>query len=143
MTTENKPLIIETLSKLDQGLRQLQARPKTRYGKIINELLINIWEPLDEVGKALIGDLWRDVYLTIQDAIGLGFLYVVFGLIFKWITQENFTGFDQCVETWNVWEVNRYFCLVVVLLAFSSCITLFGRVLKRLLTDLIDLARKK
>ncbi|NEP53137.1 MAG: hypothetical protein F6K65_31790 [Moorea sp. SIO3C2] len=127
----------------NQRSNYLQARPKTKYGKIINELIINIWELLDELGKALIGDLWRDVYLTIQDAIGLGFLYVVFGWIFKWITQESFTGFDQCVETWNVWEVNRYFCLNVVLLAFISCITLFVRFLKRLLTNLIYLVRNK
>ncbi|NEO93356.1 MAG: hypothetical protein F6K56_25345 [Moorea sp. SIO3G5] len=143
MTTKNKPIPPKRVSKPTQGLTQLPTRPKTWLGKVINQLLINIWEPLDLIGIALIGDLWRDVYLTIQDAIGLGFLYVIFGWIFQWITQKNFTGFDQCVETWNIWEVNRYFCLVVVLLAFSSCITLCGRILKRLLTDLINLRENK
>ncbi|EGJ28619.1 MULTISPECIES: hypothetical protein [Moorena] len=139
MTTNKKTINPQKPSRKTQGVTQLSTRPKTRSGKVINELLINIWEPLDQLGKALIGDLWRDVYLTIQDAIGLGILYVIFGWIFHWITKENFTSFDQCWNTWSVWEVNRYFCLVVVLLAFSSCITLCGRILKRLLKDMINL----
>ncbi|WP_287313322.1 hypothetical protein [Moorena sp. SIO1G6] len=139
MTSEQEPIPHRPVGKPTQVPTQAPIRPKTRFGKVIYQLLINIWDPLDLVGKALIGDLWRDVYLTIQDAIGLGILYVIFGWIFQSITKENFTGFDQCVGTWNVWEVNRYFCLVVVLLAFSSCITLCGRILKRLLKDLINL----
>lgn len=139
MTTHKKTINPQKPSRKTQGLTQFPTPPKTRSGKVINELLINILDPLYQVGIVLLGDLWRDVYLTIQDAIGLGILYVIFGWIFHWITKENFTGFDQCWDTWSVWEANRYFCFVVVLLAFSSCITLCGRILKRLLKDLINL----
>ncbi|NEO20342.1 MULTISPECIES: hypothetical protein [unclassified Moorena] len=138
MTTDQEPITRKPVSKATQDPTQPPTRLVTWPGKFTNKLLINIWEPLDQIGKALIGDLWRDVYLTIQDAIGLSILYVIFGWIFQSITKENFTGFDQCVGTWNVWEVNRYFCLVVVLLAFSSCITLSGRIVKRFLKDLIN-----
>ena len=140
MTTEKEPKTRKLRYKFPQ---EQPTTPKTKSGEFTKKLLLNFWDPLDLVGKALMGELWRDVYLTIQDAISLGILFVVFGWIFQRITGENFTGFDQCMNSWNIWEVNRYFCFVVVGLAFCSCISLGGRFLIRFSKDLIAQLQSK
>lgn len=57
------------------------VQPKTRLGRRTEVILKNIWEPLDFLGKSLMGDLWRTTYLSIQDAIALSILLQVPGLI--------------------------------------------------------------
>jgi hypothetical protein len=47
---------------------------KTQTGKRVQRLLLNVWEPLDVLGQGLMGDLWRTVYLSVQDAIALSIL---------------------------------------------------------------------
>jgi hypothetical protein len=67
--------------------------PKTRLGRRTEVILKNIWEPLDFLGKSLMGDLWRTTYLSIQDAIALSTLLQVPGLIGKVIS--------RCARHWN------------------------------------------
>lgn len=55
----------QPLSKPDPNLPEL----KTKTGKRAERLLLNVWEPLDVLGRGLMGDLWRAVYLSVQDAI--------------------------------------------------------------------------
>ena len=57
----------QPLSKPDPNISGL----KTETGKRAERLLLNIWEPLDVLGRGLMGDLWRTVYLLVQDAISL------------------------------------------------------------------------
>lgn len=114
---------------------------KTKAGETLNKIIINIWEPVDILGESILGDLWRDIYLTIQDAIGLGLLFKLFSWIFKFITGEDFVGLKHCFNMATPWQINRYFCLVVVLLGFSSCITLAGRIVKRFFIDVIRILR--
>ncbi|MGA9379928.1 MAG: hypothetical protein WBV73_14285 [Phormidium sp.] len=68
---------------------------------------MNIWEPLDLVGKALMGDLWRRVYLSVQDAIALSIVLQVPGLIGQVIIGKSFCNFLVCLQE-SAWGFKRW-----------------------------------
>lgn len=106
------------------------------------EFLLQLWNPLDEIGKALVGSLWRDVYVTIQDAIALGVLLRIPSAIGRLVIGADYSGFDVCLEAGNVWSINRYACFVIVTSGFALWIVLGGRILIRFGRRLIDVAKE-
>lgn len=116
---------------------------RIKRGQRTRELLLSIWEPIDQIGEALMGALWRTVYLTIQDAIALSSLLTIPSLIGKVITGEDYSGFDQCLSQGSIWNVNRYACFIIVTSGFCLWIVLGGRIIIRLFRDLRDLPRNK
>lgn len=112
--------------------RQQISKPKELT---LEQKLENWWKPLDTLGNALIGSLWRDVYETVQDAIALCLLFSIPGWIGKIILKEDYSGFDQCYEKWNVWNVNRYACYVIVGSGFILWIVVTGRIIARTLKN--------
>ena len=97
--------------------------------------LENLWKPVDAVGKSLMGSLWRDVYETVQDAIALCALFSIPGAIGKIILKEDYSGFDQCYESWNAWNVNRYACYVIVGSGFILWTVVSGRIMSRTINN--------
>lgn len=114
--------------------------PKTRTGKRTQQLLLNIWEPLDVLGHGLMGDLWRTVYLSIQDAIALGVLLQLPSLVGRVIIGKDFSSFDVCLQE-NALGVSRYACFIIVTSDFCLWIILAGRILGRFWADLRGLRR--
>jgi hypothetical protein len=59
--------------ELPSGVPQT-PQPRTKLGKKTQKVLTSVWESLDQVGQGLMGELWRTVYQSVQDAIALGVL---------------------------------------------------------------------
>ena len=108
---------------------------KTEAGKRTQKLLLNIWEPLDVFGQAVLGDLWRTVYLSIQDAIALGILLQLPSLVGRVIIGKDFSSFDVCLQE-NALGVSRYACFIIITSDFCLWIVLAGRIFGRFLADL-------
>lgn len=119
-----------------------QQTASGRRGRRIEKFLMNLWEPLDLLGKALMGDLWRTVYLSIQDAIALSLILQVPSLIGQLILGKSFSSFDICLQE-NPLGVNRYACVIIVASDFLLWIVLAGRILGRFWADLSDLRNSK
>ncbi len=102
------------------------------------EFLENCWKPLDAIGQALMGSLWRDVYETVQDAIALCLLFSIPGWIGKLILKADYSGFDQCYQNWNSWNINRYACYVIVGSGFVLWIMVAGRIIGRVINKIFQ-----
>ncbi len=95
----------------------------------VEAALEQVGEWVEPIGKAIFGSLWRDVYETTQDAIALCFLFSIPGWIGKLVLKADYSGFDQCYQGWNVWNVNRYACYVIVGSGFVLWIVVAGRII--------------
>ncbi len=76
------------------------------------------------------GDLWRTVYLSIQDAIALGILLQVPNFLGRIIIGKDFASFDLCLKE-SPLGVTRYACYIMVTSDFLLWILLFFRILGR------------
>ena len=103
--------------------------PKSLWGKRIEKLLDNILEPIDLVGQRLLGDLWKTLYFSIQDAIALGLLLQIPSFIGKIIIGKDFSSFDICLEE-NALGTSRYACFIIVTSDFLLWIILAGRIIR-------------
>ena len=91
-------------------------------------------EYIDPIGKAVMGELWRDVYETLQDAISLSFLFLIPGWIGKLILKEDYSSFDQCYKAWNGgngWNTNLCGCDVIVGAGFVFWFLITARIMGR------------
>jgi hypothetical protein len=111
-------------------------------GRRTEKILIGVWEPLDLLGNALMGELWRTVYLSIQDAIALSILLRIPGLVGQWIIGKDFSTFDVCLQE-NAFGASRYACFIIVASDFLLWIVLAGRIISRFWADLSDLIKGK
>lgn len=111
---------------------------KTKAGQRTERVLLNIWEPLDVVGRGLMGDLWRTVYLSVQDAIALSILLQLPSIIGRVIIGKDFSSFDVCLQE-NPLGVPRYACFIIVSSGFCLWIVLAGRIVGRFLVALREL----
>ena len=109
----------------------------------IEEFLETLWKPLDKIGQALMGSLWRDVYETFQDAIALCFLFSIPGWIGNLILKADYSGFDECYNGWNALNVNRYGCYVIVGSGFVLWIIIAGRIIGRTINNVFLKKMKK
>jgi hypothetical protein len=113
---------------------------KTATGKRTQQFLMNVWEPLDVLGHGLMGDLWRTVYLSVQDAIALSVLLQLPSLIGRVIIGKDFSSFDVCLQE-NPLGVSRYACFIIIASDFCLWIILAGRIIGRFWVDLRGLRR--
>lgn len=116
--------------------------PETKLGKVTKSLLSNILEPLDLAGRAVMGELWRDFYLTVQDAIALSLLLRIPGLIGHWIIGKDFSSFEACAKE-NFLSVTPYACFIIVISDFFLWIFLGGRIVGRFWAGLSEFKRTK
>jgi large-conductance mechanosensitive channel len=112
-----------------------KSKPKTQSGQQTEKLLNNIWDSLDKIGKALMNDLWRTFYLSVQDAIALSCLLQIPGLIGHWILGKDFSSFDVCLQE-NPLGASRYACFIIVASNFLLWIVLAGRIVGRFWEDI-------
>lgn len=108
---------------------------KTETGRRAERLLLNVWEPLDVLGRGLMGDLWRTVYLSVQDAISLSVLLQLPSLISRVIIGKDFSSFDVCLQE-NPLGVSRYACFIIITSDFCLWIILAGRIIGRFWADM-------
>ncbi|WNZ22825.1 hypothetical protein HJG54_08120 [Leptolyngbya sp. NK1-12] len=113
---------------------------KTTSGRFTQQVLMHIWEPLDVLGRALMGDLWRTVYLSVQDAIALSTLLQLPGLVGRIILGKDFASLDVCWQE-NALGVLRYACFIIVISDFLLWTVLAGRIIGRFWADLRELWR--
>jgi hypothetical protein len=99
---------------------------------------MNVLEFVDQVLYALMGQLGRTVYGSIQDAIAIGIILKLPGLIGEIIIGKDFSGFDICLQE-SPWGVSRYACFIIVASDFLLWIVLAGRIIARFWADLKDL----
>jgi hypothetical protein len=109
--------------------------PVTRSGKQTKQMLRGFWESLDHLGQGLMGDLWRTVYLSIQDAIALAVLLKLPSLVGQLIISKDFSSFDLCLKE-NPFGVARYACYIIVTSDFLLWILLGFRILGRFISGL-------
>lgn len=115
---------------------QVTPREKTR---LIMAFLV---EPIDVIGKTVMGDLWKTFYDSIRDAIALSLLLKIPGLIGLLIIGKDFSGFDTCMLE-GALGVNRYACFIIISSDFCLWIVLGGRVISRFINDFNYLFTKK
>jgi hypothetical protein len=117
-------------------------KPETKAGRRTQRVLTNIWEPLDILGRSLMGDLWRTLYLSIQDAIALGTILQLPSLLSRIIIGKDFSSFDVCFQE-SALGVSRYACFIIIISDFCLWIVLAGRITGRFLVDICELWRSK
>jgi hypothetical protein len=122
--------------------QQPTSQQQTTLGRRTKRILMNVWEPLDLLGSALMGDLWRTVYLSIQDAIALSVLLRIPSAIGHWIIGKDFSSFDACLQE-NALGASRYACFIIVASDFALWIVLAGRIIGRFWVELSDLRKNK
>ncbi len=70
----------------------------TRSGTFTKKFVMNVLELVDQVFYALMGKLGRTVYGSIQDAIAIGILLKLPGLIGEKIIGKDFSSWDICLK---------------------------------------------
>ncbi|WP_341530668.1 hypothetical protein WKK05_16155 [Nostoc sp. UHCC 0302] len=123
-------------SSSSSSKKQLTSREKAE------KILAAVLEPIDVVGKALMGDLWKTLYESVQDALALSLLLHIPSLIGTLILGKEFSGFDTCMRE-SPFGVNRFACFIIVTSDFCLWIVLAGRIISRFLSDLNQLLAKK
>ena len=126
----------QTPHKINASKIQLTQREKAE------KLLLTVFTPVDVIGKAVMGNLWKTFYESVQDAIALSLLLQIPSLIGKWILGKEFSGFDVCMQE-SSFGVNRYACFIIVTSDFCLWIVLAGRLISRFLSDFNQLFAKK
>jgi hypothetical protein len=123
-------------SSYSSSKKQLTSREKAE------KILAAVLDPIDVVGKALMGDLWKTFYESVQDALALSLLLHIPSLIGTLILGKEFSGFDACMQE-SPFGVNRFACFIIVTSDFCLWIVLAGRIISRFLSDLNQLLAKK
>jgi hypothetical protein len=101
-----------------------------------------IFDLINVIGQKIMGDLWRTVYLSIQDAIALACIIQIPSLIGKLIIGKEYSSFNICLLE-DALGPNRYACFVIVIADFGLWAVLGGRVLTRCIQDIMNLAKNR
>jgi hypothetical protein len=109
-------------------------QPRTKLGKKTQKVLTSVWESLDQVGHGLMGELWRTVYQSVQDAIALGVLLQVPSWLGKIIIGKDFASYDLCLNE-SPLGVTRYACYIMVTSDFLLWILLASRIFGRFIAE--------
>jgi hypothetical protein len=119
--------------ELPSGVTQT-PQPYTKLGKKTQKVLTSVWESLDQVGHGLMGELWRTVYQSMQDAIALSVLLQVPSWLGKIIIGKDFASYDLCLKE-SPLGVTRYACYIMVTSDFLLWILLAFRILGRFIAE--------
>lgn len=90
---------------------------------------------MDEIGKAVLGDLWRTLYLTLQDAIALALILKIPDALGALIIGEQFSSLKVCLK-YDLFNPTRFACSVIVLSNYLLWILMAARILGRFWADL-------
>lgn len=105
--------------------------------------LSKLWGPIDELGKVFFGELWQDVYLSIQDALALSVLVKLPAAVNDWVLGgESFSSFSTCIKE-EVGNPNQLACFVVVGSTFLFWLLLAGRLLGRFLENVLRFINRR
>lgn len=110
----------------------------TKLGTFTQKLVMNVLEFVDQVLYGLMGQLGRTVFGSIQDAIAIGILLKLPGLIGEKIIGKDFSSWDICLKE-NFLGSSFYACFIIVTSDFMLWIVLGGRIIGRFRADLKDL----
>lgn len=110
----------------------------TGSGAFTQKVVMSVLEVIDQVFYGIMGKLGRTVYGSIQDAIALGILVKLPGLIFQTISAKNFPDFTSCSQE-SPWGSSFYFCFIIVGSDFLLLIVILGRTFIRFWRDVKDL----
>jgi len=110
----------------------------TKLGTFTQKLVMNVLEVVDQVLYGLMGPLGRTVFGSIQDAIAIGILLKLPGLIGEKIIGKDFSSWDICLKE-NPLGSSFYACFIIVTSDFMLWIVLGGRIIGRFRADLKDL----
>jgi hypothetical protein len=117
---------------------------KSKAGKWIENVLIEIWEPIDIFGKNLMTEFWwRNICEGIQETIGT-LAYLSLPGLLGWIFfRENFSGFNICIDKLNKnsLEVAPYMCFITVASEFLALPIVVLRIYLRLKKNFSSLNR--
>ncbi|MCC3415477.1 MAG: hypothetical protein JGK24_28955 [Microcoleus sp. PH2017_29_MFU_D_A] len=139
MTTPPNPLTPTPTPSQSSPTPVVPSPPvSTKLGTFTQKLVMNVLEVVDQVLYGLMGQLGRTVFGSIQDAIAIGILLKLPGLIGEIIIGKDFSGFDICLKE-SPWGVSRYACFIIVASDFLLWIVLAGRIIGRFWADLKDL----
>ncbi|MBD2512491.1 MAG: hypothetical protein HWQ35_17835 [Nostoc sp. NMS1] len=125
-----------------QTTPQKPVQRQTKAGQYTEQILKNIWEPVNLLGQSLMGDYWKTVYLSIQDAIALAVLLKIPELLGQLILGKSFSDFGVCLQE-NALGASRYACFIIVASDFMLWIVIAGRIIGRFWADLNDLRKQK
>ncbi|MFL9456015.1 MULTISPECIES: hypothetical protein [Nostocales] len=140
MTQQQNPQPSQPVPQSSQTSANQPMQSKTKAGKRIEAFLKNVWKPMDLVGQSLMGDYWRTVYLSIQDAIALYILLRIPDLIGQLIFGKSFSSFDVCLKE-NALGASFYACFIMVISDFLLWLVIAGRIIGRFLADWDDLRK--
>jgi hypothetical protein len=129
-------------SPIETSKEEAKAKTKTTLGRTAETVLANIWEVIDLLGQSLMGELWRTVYFTVQDAIALAVLVRIPGVLSLWIAGKDFSSFDLCLKE-NPLGATFLACYLLVISDFATWIVLAARFSIRFLKDFRDQFKEK
>ncbi|WP_445634549.1 RDD domain-containing protein [Nostoc sp. DSM 114161] len=132
------PQTPQSVSPPVQTPAQQPVQMQTKAGKRTERILKSIWEPMNSIGHSLMGDYWKTVYLSIQDAIALAVLLRIPELLGQFILGKSFSDFGVCLQE-NALGASRYACFIIVASDFMLWIVIAGRIIGRFWADLKDL----
>jgi hypothetical protein len=139
MTTPPNPLTPTPTPSPSSPTPVVPSPPvSTKLGTFTQKLVMNVLEVVDQVLYGLMGPLGRTVFGSIQDAIAIGILLKLPGLIGETIIGKDFSSFDICLKE-SAFGVSRYACFIIVASDFLLWIVLAGRIIGRFWADLKDL----
>ncbi|MCG6135185.1 MAG: hypothetical protein MET45_11040 [Nostoc sp. LLA-1] len=125
---------------MSQQQKMHNSQLTTELGRKTEKFLRTIWEPLDLFGKSLMGNYWRTVYLSIQDAIAIYILLKIPDFIGHLIYGKSFSNFGICLQE-NALGASHYACFIIVISDFLLWIIIAARIIGRFLADLWDLRK--
>ncbi|MEM9008521.1 MAG: hypothetical protein AAGE59_34050 [Cyanobacteria bacterium P01_F01_bin.86] len=111
--------------------------------EIVAKTLDTWLSTIHAIGERTFGLLWLTLFESVQDAITLGLLVRIPGLLSNWVLDKEFAGLDTCWLENNVWSVSRYACFTVVLSDYALWGVLIPRILFRFYRDLKNLFKEK
>lgn len=125
---------------MSQQQKPQHSQLQTKLGKNTFLFLINVWEPLDLLGQGLMGNYWRTVYLSIQDAIAIYVLLKIPDFIGHLIYGKSFSNFGVCLQE-NALGASHYACFIIVVSDFLLWIIIAARIIGRFWADLCNLRK--
>jgi hypothetical protein len=110
------------------------SSPKTPFGRITEQFLLRVSDPLGVIGQHVLGAYWQTLCSSIQDAVALALILKVPSAIGGMLLSKDFNGFNVCLDQ-NPFGVERYACFIIVASDFCLWIVIAGRTIARFWTD--------
>lgn len=118
---------------------------KTRLAKKVDRLMTSVLEPIDVVGKHLLGEWWRQIVAATQDAIAISVLLLIPSWIFETL-DHDFSTLGDCwdflysanIISWSTlanFDPKAIACTAVIAADCCFWLLFFGRTIARFLVE--------